>query len=75
MEALITYMYTGAITIDENNAVDLLRAADLLELTTVKSMTLKHLEEHISFEVSYYYQFPFFFLVENRKSGKWQLNF
>ena len=35
------------------HVIDLIRAADLLELTSVKNETLKVIEEHISFDVSY----------------------
>ena len=45
-------MYTGCITISQQNVIDLIRAADLLELTSVKNETLKVIEEHISFDVS-----------------------
>ena len=45
-------MYTGRVTISQQNVIDLIRAADLLELTSVKNETLKVIEEHISFDVS-----------------------
>ena len=47
-------MYTGRVTISQQNVIDLIRAADLLELTSVKNETLKVIEEHISFDVSSY---------------------
>lgn len=52
VEQLIIYMYTGRVTISQHNVIDLIRAADLLELTSVKNETLKVIEEHISFDVS-----------------------
>ena len=45
-------MYTGRVTISQQNVIYLIRAADLLELTSVKNETLKVIEEHISFDVS-----------------------
>ena len=52
VEQLIIYMYTGRVTISQHNVIDLIRAADLLELTSVKNETLKVIEEHISFDVN-----------------------
>ena len=51
-------MYTGRVTISQQNVIDLIRAADLLELTSVKNETLKVIEEHISFDVSWKSQLP-----------------
>ena len=53
VEQLIIYMYTGRVTISQQNVIDLIRAADLLELTSVKNETLKVIEEHISFDVGF----------------------
>jgi len=50
VESLIEYMYTGKIALTQSNAVDIIKASDLFELTAVKSTTLKFIEDYISFE-------------------------
>ena len=45
-------MYTGKIALTQSNAVDIIKASDLFELTAVKSTTLKFIEDYISFDVS-----------------------
>ena len=41
VEELIKYVYTGHVEITGQNVIDLIRAADLLELAEVKNETLK----------------------------------
>ncbi len=50
VEELINYVYSGHLEITHHNVIDLIRAADLLELTEVKNQTLKVIEEHITFD-------------------------
>ena len=52
MESLIEYMYTGKISLTQSNAVDIIKASDMFELTAVKNTTLKFIEDYISFDVS-----------------------
>ena len=49
---LIDYMYTGCLDLSESNVVDLIWAADLIQLTEVKQQGLNKLEEIINFSVS-----------------------
>ena len=67
VEQLIIYMYTGRVTISQHNVIDLIRAADLLELTSVKNETLKVIEEHISFDVNIFFLSLYhYFMSQNR---------
>lgn len=50
VEQLISYMYSGRVDISHQNVIDLIRAADLMELAEIKNETLKVIEEHISFD-------------------------
>lgn len=50
VEQLIIYVYTGHVEISHHNVIDLIRAADLLELTEVKHETLNVIAEHINLE-------------------------
>ena len=52
VESLIEYMYTGKISLTQSNAVDIIKASDMFELTAVKNTTLKFIEDYISFDVS-----------------------
>ena len=49
---LIDYMYTGCLDLSENNVIDIIWAADMLQLTEVKQQGLNKLEEIINFSVS-----------------------
>ena len=60
-------MYTGRVTISQHNVIDLIRAADLLELTSVKNETLKVIEEHISFDVNFYFHISYIILCHKRE--------
>ena len=48
VKSLVDYIYTGSIDIDNNNAMNLLRAADYLQLLTVKEYCFEFLESIIS---------------------------
>ena len=48
VKSLVDYIYTGSIDIDNNNAINLLRAADYLQLLTVKQYCFEFLESIIS---------------------------
>ncbi len=50
VEQLINYVYTGKVEISHHNVIDLIRAADLLELAEIKNKTLGVIERHISFD-------------------------
>jgi hypothetical protein len=50
VEQLIIYVYTGHVEISHHNVIDLIRAADLLELSEVKHETLNVIAEYINLE-------------------------
>jgi hypothetical protein len=47
---LVGYVYTGRVDISHHNVIDLIRAADLLELAEIKNKTLSVIEKHINFD-------------------------
>ena len=73
VEQLIIYMYTGRVTISQQNVIDLIRAADLLELTSVKNETLKVIEEHISFDVNIFSYHILFHVTKQKFFTKIQI--
>ena len=50
MEVLINYIYTGTVTIDGDNVMNLLAAADYLQLEDVKTFCFSYLEASFSSE-------------------------
>lgn len=52
VEQLIHYMYTGCLDFDGGNIIDLIWAADLLQLPDIKDQGLDKLEEIIDFSVN-----------------------
>ena len=47
---LVKYIYTGQISINQQNVIDLIQAADLLELTEVRNQSLEVIEKHVTFD-------------------------
>ena len=50
VKLLIDFIYEGSITVDSTNVIDILSAADFLQLTEVKLFCLEFLEDRISLD-------------------------
>lgn len=56
---LIDYMYKGSLDLNESNNIELIWAADLLQLSDIKEQCLDRLEQCIDFDVRFFITYYF----------------